>query len=217
MSTQSHDHQISTTLETSPAIGKATMNLENGKLRWVVTQKPKGEYYFPDSVILSKQKGAVVEIAKQASPLVVSQMLSRKARENESEGRFDEALSLIERAIKQDPQDHTNYVTRGDVLMALSKFDTAIGAYSKALELCPANSQYIIKSHRGRCYVRTKQLDLAVTDLTVAIDTLKDKVANIKSLKPYLEKSYRGRAEAYTLLGKSDLASKDKTEANSLK
>lgn len=200
----------------SDTSGKATMTLEKGKLRWLVTQKPTGEYYFPDSVVLSRQKGPVDAIADEPKPDVQAFRLSIKAREFEEQGKLQDALENINSAIKLNSSDWTNYSTRASVLEKLNKCDTAISDFTRALEACPEDTRKMILPSRGHCYVVTKKPDLAVVDLTQAIQALEKGLAENQALKPYLIKAYSNRVDAYKLLGKNDLASRDESRLKAL-
>jgi tetratricopeptide (TPR) repeat protein len=193
----------------SDTAGRATMTLDKGKLRWHVTKKPKGEYWFPDSVVLSRKKEAVMEIADKPAAWVLAQNLGTEARGLEGDGKFKEALGKIEKAIKLDSSDWTNYETRGTINMGLKQYDTAIGDLTRAMELCPPDTQNMMKPNRGECYVQTKRADLAIKDTTDAINSLSKEVKEKPGLAAYLAKAHRNRALAYKLNGKNDLAAED--------
>lgn len=193
--------------------GKATMTLENNVLKWKVTKAPKGEFYFPTSANLNRKKEKLLVIADHPSPEVQAMGLSVRARELESAGHLEEALSFINRSIAADPNDWTSYETRADVLMKLKQYENALGALKKAMELCPENMRNFVKQSRGECYVKLNKADLAIPDLTEAIDYFKKQVRDNDSMKKYLSDSYLSRAEAYKTIAKNDLAAKDEAQA----
>jgi len=91
----------------------------------------------------------------------------RKVRQLEHSGRDDEALALLNKLIKETPDDVPVYVKRGMLYERLTIFDKAIADYSSALRIRPFNMR--ARMQRGMCYVKMRQSALAIKDFNLAL------------------------------------------------
>jgi len=66
-----------------------------------------------------------------------SEVLTAKGELAYAQGRTDEAVGLLERAVIADPQDPLAENALGQVLLGLGRRDAAIAAFSRALEIDP--------------------------------------------------------------------------------
>jgi tetratricopeptide (TPR) repeat protein len=86
--------------------------------------------------------------------------------------RYDEARALLEKAIATEPNRAEFHMVLGDTLRAAEKFDAAILAYNRAIELQPrplAASNWGAFFARGVCFERLKQWDKVEADLKQAM------------------------------------------------
>lgn len=113
---------------------------------------------------------------------------------NHERGLADYAQSL---RLAQTPEA---YVSRGNLYVALKRYDDAAGDYSKAVGLNPTE----FKAYFGRslAYISSGRYDLALADCDEAI-----------RLNPLDDGSYNNRGLAYAHLGKMESAISDYTQA----
>lgn len=85
---------------------------------------------------------------------------------------YIEALDLIDQNIAKYTRRHQMYAARGKVFLALGNFNSAVSAYSQAIEISGTQCDYYIE--RARAYSLLKKYDLAVSDLTRALNMQPD-------------------------------------------
>ena len=92
-------------------------------------------------------------VASSASPAVIeAQKIAERARAARQHGRFVEARSLGEQAIRTHRRNALAYEVLGDVYRLQGKADDAMNMYTMALQLNPAN--HVVRQHFERL-VRT--------------------------------------------------------------
>ncbi|MGI4797224.1 MAG: tetratricopeptide repeat protein [Janthinobacterium lividum] len=122
----------------------------------------------------------------------------------EAQGNYDLALADLDKAIALDPslaaavqpKYEIIYVGRGDVEMKVGTPQAAIGDYSAALRLNPANAGWL--NRRGDAYNVTGQFSNAIADLSRAIQA-----------DPSYSVAYGNRGVSYMQTGRDDLALAD--------
>jgi tetratricopeptide (TPR) repeat protein len=83
--------------------------------------------------------------------------------------RFQEAIADHDRVLSLDLQDWISYHDRGLAKMQLGRDYDAISDFSAAIELKPRERQHTSYEARADAYMKTRQWDLAIRDLTTAI------------------------------------------------
>jgi tetratricopeptide (TPR) repeat protein len=80
--------------------------------------------------------------------------------------KTEDAVSLLENIIKNNPKDYRPYIHIGDLKRSLKKWDEAIKAYSRALQLKTGteHSDWILYYSRGIAYEQSKNWDQAEAD-----------------------------------------------------
>ncbi len=78
-------------------------------------------------------------------------------------GRYEEAITVVNKGIAMDKSDDELIKLRGDNYAALKKYDAAIKDYSRAIELGPSISGAVFVA-RGRAYHAIGRDDLAQKD-----------------------------------------------------
>ncbi len=86
--------------------------------------------------------------------------------------KTEDAVSLLENMIKNNPKDYRPHMHIGDLKRSLKQWDDAIKAYSRALQLKTGteNSDWILYYSRGIAYEQSKNWDQAEADFMKALE-----------------------------------------------
>jgi tetratricopeptide (TPR) repeat protein len=86
--------------------------------------------------------------------------------------KTEDAVSLLENIIQNNPEEYRTYIHIGDLKRSLKKWGEAIKAYSKALQLKTSteNSDWILYYSRGIAYEQSKNWDQAEVDFLKALE-----------------------------------------------
>lgn len=118
------------------------------------------------------------------------------------QGKHDEALNHLNKAIETDPKESLNYYLRGCTYFDKKDYDSAISDFTKAYEISQTYSNALLM--RGRSYIAKQEYDKAEGDFTQAIKIN----ANAEA--------YNERVLVYIKKGKYDTAWEDLHKAESL-
>jgi cytochrome c-type biogenesis protein CcmH/NrfG len=77
-------------------------------------------------------------------------------------------IKFLKSILKEDPANLDALIKLGNISMDASRFDEAIGAYAKALEIDPTNTN--VRVDMAVCYRRTGRSDRAVEEIERAIE-----------------------------------------------
>jgi tetratricopeptide (TPR) repeat protein len=113
---------------------------------------------------------------------------------------YEKALQYFSAAMEMDPNYSEYYNERGNILLAMERFDEAHADYLRAIELSPP--YFEVFTNLGQCYRCMGMLSEAIEAYSRAID-----------LKPDRSLALLGRAKAEEELGHPELAMVDYTEA----
>ena len=153
-------------------------------------------------------------------------------------GRFDEALSLYNKAILMDENCFKGWFGRAYIYDKLNRVQEAIRDYTKAIQIMPQNA--FVYNNRGICYNKVNEFDSAIRDFNAAIritpkkaDFYYNRGFVYMKLDNYVQaiedfnktlvlqednyKAYTYRAVCWDKLGESERARKDIFIALSLK
>lgn len=93
--------------------------------------------------------------------------LLSEARTSMGDGAFTEALILLDKSIKKDPENQTAYNMRGFVRLELGQTDLALDDFNRSVEL--DSSDYRAFYNRGNAYYQLQIFDKAVTNYDKAL------------------------------------------------
>lgn len=113
---------------------------------------------------------------------------------------YRQAEQSLSRSIALTPGVFQKYNKRAACWLNLREFNKAIADYTTSLTLHPSNQAFI---DRGKACSQAGLNDRAISDFTRAIE-----------MDPYFAIGYIERAKIYDRIGKTDLARKDRTEAD---
>jgi Tfp pilus assembly protein PilF len=94
------------------------------------------------------------------------QELIQSATEKQRIGAYDEAIFILRRALKSDPQFVPTYIRMGLVYSEADQRNEAIGSFNKALEIEPKNLK--ARLGLGEIYSKMTRNDLAVAEFLKA-------------------------------------------------
>jgi Flp pilus assembly protein TadD len=114
--------------------------------------------------------------AQETTPELVNQGVAYG-----KEGRYDEAIASLTKAVELNPNDSKAFNNRGLAYFYKGQFTQALSDYNKAIELDPNFAE----AYSNRGFVQS-DIDQAILDFTKAID-----------LNPKLAQSYSNRAVVY--------------------
>lgn len=117
-----------------------------------------------------------------------------------AQGKFAEALPLLDKALELDPKLIDAYISRSFAHGKLGQIQKALKDVQKALDLDSNNE--VAYNNRGFLYLRLGQYDRAISDFTKAV-----------ALNPEDEAAWANRAEAYWRAGDADDALTDCSRA----
>lgn len=91
-------------------------------------------------------------------------------------GKYDEAIALYNKAIKEDGKLGRAFLNRGIAYDNLNKFETALKDFDKALALCPSGDKFRQEFYynRGMCLHRLGRYNDAIKDYDEALKLQKD-------------------------------------------
>lgn len=138
------------------------------------------------------------------------------------DGHYNKAIGAFNRLIEKRPDDASAFVNRGDAYLkkgdaefmkghydnAMGIYDNAINDYTKAIELDPKNAKRclaIALDNHGLAHYLKGEYNEAKDDFRRAI-----------KISPGFKHAFLNRAKVYDVLGKPDLAAKDRRQAAAL-
>jgi tetratricopeptide (TPR) repeat protein len=79
-----------------------------------------------------------------------------------------DTAKLLQETVKKDPKNVNAWVELGNLMMDTKRYDEAIGAYAKALELDPKNVN--VRVDMGTCYRYAGKPDMAIKEYKKALE-----------------------------------------------
>jgi len=154
-----------------------------GKILWYQgkTEDAKAQFFKANSI--SQNKNA--EVFRKIAEVYI----------NAPQKNLDEAIELINKAMKLDPKNPQNYILMGDALLEKNPTDgsPAIKQYQEAIKLNPQSAIGLLRI--GKLYERARNYQLAVENYEKAI-----------SVEPNYAPAYRELAELYHKANKDNKA-----------
>jgi tetratricopeptide (TPR) repeat protein len=112
------------------------------------------------------------------------------------EGRWEEAISEFDEAIKVNPKDSLAYYNRANAYRNLGEYRLAIQDYDEVLGINPRDA--LAYDNRGDAYLYLNEYDMAIQDYDEAL-----------AIFPEFGDAYAGRARSFQSLGKDLQAMRD--------
>jgi tetratricopeptide (TPR) repeat protein len=157
-------------------------------------------YVGPDTAGTDSTSSAVASTPAQAAGSEqVAQLLGRASASGE-QGRYEEALDDLNRALELEPNNVHALWNRGEIYRLLGRYDEALDDLNRALKLEPNNVHAL--DNRGVTYRMLGRYDEALDDLNRAL-----------KLEPNNVFALWNRGEIYRLLGRYKEALRDLNRA----
>lgn len=149
-----------------------------GKILWYKGQQAEAKTQLFKAATLGANKNA--EVMRKTAKIYI----------NAEQKSLDEAINLLNAAIKIEPKNQENYLLMGDALLEKNPTDggPAIKNYSKATELNPLSPKGDLRS--GKLYQRGQNYQLAL-----------DLYKKAQATDPNFAPAYREKAELYYKAG----------------
>ena len=154
-----------------------------GKILWYQGKTEDAKTQFFKATSISQNKNA--EVFRKIAEVYI----------NAPQKNLDEAIELINKAIKLEPKSPQNYILMGDALLEKNPTDgsPAIKQYNEAIKLNPQSAIGLLRI--GKLYERARNYQLAVDHYEKAI-----------SVEPNYAPAYRELAELYHKANKDNKA-----------
>lgn len=149
-----------------------------GKILWYKGNTADAKTQFFKAATLGANKNA--EVMRKTAEVYI----------NAENKNLDEAISLLNAAIKLEPKNAENHILMGDALLEKNPTDggPAIKEYNKATELNPKSPKGVLRS--GKLYKRARNFQLAL-----------DLYKQAEAIDPNYAPAYLEKAEIYNLAG----------------
>ncbi|GIV27514.1 MAG: hypothetical protein KatS3mg027_1328 [Bacteroidia bacterium] len=145
-----------------------------GKILWYSgkTEEAKSQFFKAQSIAQNKN----AEVLRKIAEVYI----------NAPQKNLDEAIDLINKAMKLEPKNAYNYILLGDALLEKNPTDgsPAIKQYNEAIKLNPQSATGILRI--GKLYERARNYQLALDNYKKAIE-----------IEPNFAPAYREMAELY--------------------
>ncbi len=115
---------------------------------------------------------AIAQLKRDAGAYKLQQDAIKAANDK----RYDESLSLIEKAIAKQPREHLFWITKGQVHMSKEHFKSATTAFNKAMSLDP--EYFMAYLGRGLSAKALGRNSTAITDLEKSLTLLPTQIAS---------------------------------------
>lgn len=154
-----------------------------GKVLWYKGTAADAKTQFYKAATLGANKNA--EVMRKTAEAYI----------NAETKNLDEAINLLNNAIKLEPKNPENYILLGDAMFEKNPSDggSPIKQYNKATELNPKSAKGILR--QGKLYQRGRNYQLAL-----------DKYKEAETIDPTYAPAYREKAELYYLAGQKNNA-----------
>ncbi len=154
-----------------------------GKTLWINGDAAGAKTQFAKATSMTKNKNAEV-LRAIAETYITSETKN-----------LDEAITLLELAIKLDPRNEDGHLLMGDALYLKTPTDgsPAIKSYNKVLEINPKSPRGIVRT--AKLYQRAKNFELA-----------DQKYKEAQAIDPTYAPAYRENAELYMMFKQSEKA-----------
>lgn len=113
---------------------------------------------------------------------------------------LEEAIQGLNKLIRENPDDPTHYINRGNAYFYIRNYERAISDYSKFIQIYPDNAKAYLNC--GDAHFCKGEYDKAISDYSKAI-----------KLDPEYAEAYYARSNVYRHIGESNQARADEDKA----
>ena len=109
-------------------------------------------------------------------------------------GQGVDTAKLLQEEVKKDPKNLKAWIDLGNVMMDTHRYQEAIDAYAKALELDPRNVN--VRTDMGTCYKNVGKPDVAIREYKKAIEIDPNHINAHKNMAVVLTQDFRDYKQA---------------------
>ncbi|TRU04271.1 MAG: serine protease [Microcystis sp. Msp_OC_L_20101000_S702] len=168
-------------------------------LAWYGKARVYGRKYKAREAIEALDQALATLPAREKGSEFHGEILNYQGVFYEQMNQSEKAIAFFEQAIKISPQNPNYYNSLSSALQNVKRYDRALAAINRAIEIAPRSSWY---SNRGNIYRGLKKWDLALADYNQAL-----------VLNPNNPRAYIARADVYEERKEWDLALADYNRA----
>ena len=168
-------------------------------LAWYGKARVYGRKYKAREAIEALDQALATLPAREKGSEFHGEILNYQGVFYEQMNQSEKAIDSFEQAIKISPQNPNYYNSLSSALQNVKRYDRALAAINRAIEIAPRSSWY---SNRGNIYRGLKKWDLALADYNQAL-----------VLNPNNPRAYIARADVYEERKEWDLALADYNRA----
>ena len=168
-------------------------------LAWYGKARVYGRKYKAREAIEALDQALATLPAREKGSEFHAEILNYQGVFYEQMNQSEKAIDSFEQAIKISPQNPNYYNSLSSALQNVKRYDRALAAINRAIEIAPRSSWY---SNRGNIYRGLKKWDLALADYNQAL-----------VLNPNNPRAYIARADVYEERKEWDLALADYNRA----
>ncbi|MDB9406246.1 tetratricopeptide repeat protein [Microcystis sp. CS-574] len=174
-------------------------NPEYTYLAWYGKARVYGRKYKAREALEALDQALATLPAREKGSEFHGEILNYQGVFYEQMNQSEKAIDSFEQAIKISPQNPNYYNSLSSALQNVKRYDRALAAINRAIEIAPRSSWY---SNRGNIYRGLKKWDLALADYNQAL-----------VLNPNNPRAYIARADVYEERKEWDLALADYNRA----
>ncbi len=174
-------------------------NPEYTYLAWYGKARVYGRKYKAREALEALDQALATLPAREKGSEFHGEILNYQGVFYEQMNQSEKAIAFFEQAIKISPQNPNYYNSLSSALQNVKRYDRALAAINRAIEIAPRSSWY---SNRGNIYRGLKKWDLALADYNQAL-----------VLNPNNPRAYIARADVYEERKEWDLALADYNRA----
>jgi cytochrome c-type biogenesis protein CcmH/NrfG len=114
--------------------------------------------------------------------------------------QLQQEISMLQDAVRKDPGNVSSWISLGNDLMDSSRFDEAIAAYQKALDINPKDAD--VRVDMGTCYRRIGKPDVAEKEYRKALEINPSHQMALRNLGIVLEYDLKDNKQAIQVFEK---------------
>jgi len=130
-------------------------------------------------------------------------------------GQGVDTAKLLQEEVKKDPKNLKAWIDLGNIMMDAHRYQEAIDAYAKALELDPKNVN--VRTDMGTCYRNVGKPDIAISEYKKVIEIDPNHINAHKNMAVVLLQDFKDNKQAIKEFEKALALSPNAPDAESIR